>query len=128
MRHCTPMKSSWLPLAITLAIQAMVAMGLLTLPAMAPRVADAVGISAAYVGLYIALAYAGAMAASLASGPAVARYGSIRVSQVGLLVCAVGLALCAVPSVPAIAIGALLVGLGYGPVTPASSHLLARTT
>ncbi|NML43614.1 MFS transporter [Ramlibacter sp. G-1-2-2] len=122
------MKSSWLPLAITLAIQAMVAMGLLTLPAMAPRVADAVGISAAYVGLYIAFAYAGAMAASLASGPAVARYGSIRVSQVGLLVCALGLALCAVPSVPAIAVGALLVGLGYGPVTPASSHLLARTT
>jgi MFS family permease len=30
--------------------------------------------------------------------------------------------------VPAIALGALLVGFGYGPVTPASSHLLARTT
>lgn len=122
------MKGSWLPLAITLAIQAMVAMGLLALPAMAPRVADAVGISAAYVGLYIAIGYLGAMAASLASGPAVGRYGSIRVSQVGLLVCAAGLLLCAVPSVAAMACGALLVGLGYGPVTPASSHLLSRTT
>jgi hypothetical protein len=28
----------------------------------------------------------------------------------------------------AIAVGALLVGIGYGPITPASSHLLARTT
>ena len=122
------MQNNWAPLAITLAIQAMVAMAMLTVPAMAPKVAGVVGISATYVGLYIALAYAGAMAASLASGAAVARYGSIRVSQACLLVCAVGLALCAVPAVPAIALGAVLVGIGYGPVTPASSHLLARTT
>lgn len=122
------MKNNWMPLAITLAIQAMVAMALLTLPAMAPRVAQAVGISATWVGLYIALAYAGAMAASLASGAVVARYGAIRASQASLLVCAAGLALCALPSLPAMAIGAVLVGLGYGPITPASSHLLARTT
>lgn len=122
------MKNNWMPLAITLAIQAMVAMALLTLPAMAPRVAQAVGISATWVGLYIALAYAGAMAASLASGAVVARYGAIRASQASLLVCAAGLALCALPSLPAMAIGAVLVGVGYGPITPASSHLLARTT
>jgi MFS family permease len=122
------MKNNWMPLAITLAIQAMVAMALLTLPAMAPRVAQAVGISATWVGLYIALAYAGAMAASLASGAVVTRYGAIRASQASLLVCAAGLALCALPSLPAMAIGAVLVGVGYGPITPASSHLLARTT
>ena len=120
--------NSWAPLAITLAIQAMVAMALLTLPSMAPRVAASVGISATYIGLYIAVAYIGAMGASLASGALVARYGSIRVSQIGLLLCALGLALCAVPLVPVMALGALVVGLGYGPVTPASSHLLARTT
>jgi MFS family permease len=39
-----------------------------------------------------------------------------------------GLALCAVPRVGAMALGAILVGFGYGPITPASSHLLARTT
>lgn len=116
------------PLWITLAIQAMVSMALLTLPAMAPSVAEAVGISATYIGLYIALAYAGAVAASLASGAAVARYGPIRLSQVGLLVAAAGLVLCAIPAAPAMALGALLVGMGYGPITPASSHLLARTT
>ena len=122
------MNNSWAPLSVTLAIQAMVAMALLTLPAIAPKVADAVGISAVYIGLYIAVAYAGAIAASLAAGTAVARYGSIRVSQASLLVCAAGLALCAWPAWPAMAVGAFLVGLGYGPVTPASSHLLARTT
>lgn len=123
-----PSTSGWAPLAITLAIQSLVAMGLLTLPSMAPRVAQALAISPAYLGLYIALAYAGAMTASLAAGGAVARYGAIRVSQAGLLLCAVGLALCAVPSFIAMAVGAVLIGMGYGPITPASSHLLARTT
>jgi predicted MFS family arabinose efflux permease len=121
-------RSGWAPLTITLAIQALVSMALLTLPSMAPRVAQALAISPAYLGLYIALAYAGAMTASLAAGAAVARYGAIRVSQAGLVLCAGGLALCATASLPLIAAGALLVGMGYGPITPASSHLLARTT
>jgi predicted MFS family arabinose efflux permease len=123
-----PARSGWAPLTITLAIQALVTMALLTLPSMAPRVAQALAISPAYLGLYIALAYAGAMTASLAAGTAVARYGAIRVSQAGLVLCAGGLALCATASLPLIAAGALLVGMGYGPITPASSHLLARTT
>lgn len=122
------MKNNWLPLAVTLAIQALVAWALLTLPVMAPVVAQAVGVSSTYVGLYVAVTYAGAMFASLAAGTAVAHYGAIRVSQAGLLLCALGLALCAVPSLPVMALGALLIGVGYGPVTPASSHLLARTT
>src|SRR3990167_9218835 len=122
------LKNNWLMLGITLAIQAMVSMALLTLPVMAPVVAAALGISSVYVGVYVAIVYVGAMLASLAAGAAVARFGAIRVSQAGLLACALGLALCAVNSVPVIALGALLIGIGYGPVTPASSHLLARTT
>jgi MFS family permease len=122
------MTGTWLSLTITLAIQAMVSMALLTLPVMAPEVGRALGMPTTYVGAYVALVYLGAMASSLASGVAVARLGAIRISQVGLVLCALGLALCAVPSVPAVALGAVLIGLGYGPATPASSHLLARTT
>lgn len=122
------MKSSWIPLAVTLAIQSMVAMALLTLPVMAPDVAGALGVSPALVGIYVAIVYAGAMFASLAAGTAVKRFGAIRISQWGLLLCACGLALCAVESLETIAVGALLIGLGYGPITPASSHLLAKTT
>ncbi len=122
------MRSTWLPLVLTLTIQAMVSMALLTLPVMAPVVALALGVSTSYTGLYVAVVYVGAMASSLAAGAAVARFGAIRVSQAGLLLCALGLALCAIPFVPAIALGALLIGLGYGPITPASSHLLALTT
>ena len=122
------MKGTWLPLLVTLTIQAMVSMALLALPVMAPVVAQGLGVSTTYTGLYVAVVYAGAMLASLAAGAAVARFGAIRVSQAGLVLCSAGLALCAVPSVVTIALGALLIGLGYGPITPASSHLLALTT
>jgi len=36
--------------------------------------------------------------------------------------------LCAIPHPFAIALGALFIGAGYGPITPASSHLLIKTT
>lgn len=117
-----------LPLLVTLVIQAMVAMALLTLPVMAPVVGQALEVSPALVGVYVAVTYAGAMAASLMGGDMVRRIGAIRVSQWGLVLCASGLLLCAVPSLPVMALGAVLIGLGYGPITPASSHVLARTT
>jgi MFS family permease len=117
-----------LPLLATLFIQAMVSMALLTLPVMAPIAAKALDVSPALVGIYVAITYAGAMLASLTSGTTVSRFGPIRMSQWGLLLCALGLCLCAVPWLPAMGMGALLIGLGYGPITPASSHILARTT
>jgi MFS family permease len=122
------MNRSWVSLIVMLAVQAMVAMSLLALPVMAPEVALSLGVSPALVGLYVALVYAGAMFASLVSGTAVKRLGAIRVSQIGLLLSAAGLALCSVESLVAMAIGAVLIGFGYGPITPASSHLLAKTT
>ena len=120
--------NNWLPLLATLFIQAMVAMALLTLPVMAPVAAQALSVSPAMVGFYVSITYFGAMFASLTSGNTVSRFGPIRVSQLGLLLCALGLCLCATPWLPVIAIGALLIGLGYGPITPASSQILARTT
>jgi MFS family permease len=120
--------NNWLPLLATLFIQAMVAMALLTLPVMAPVAAQALSVSPAMVGFYVSITYLGAMFASLTSGKTVSRFGPSRVSQLGLLLCALGLCLCATPWLPVIAIGALLIGLGYGPITPASSQILARTT
>lgn len=120
--------NNWLPLLATLFIQAMVAMALLTLPVMAPVAAKDLGVSPAMVGFYVSITYAGAMFASLTSGTTVSRFGPIRVSQLGLFVCAVGLCLCASAWLPMVALGALLIGLGYGPITPASSQILARTT
>jgi MFS family permease len=120
--------TKWWPLLLTLVIQAMVAMALLSLPVVAPVVAQTLQVSPALVGLYVSVTYAGAMVATLMGGATVARMGAIRVSQWGLVLCALGLILCAVPWLPSMVLGAVLIGLGYGPITPASSHLLARTT
>jgi len=119
---------TWRVLTVTLAIQAMVSMAMLTVPAVAPAFAARLGVSVSLLGVYVAIAYVGAMSASLMSGQMVQRYGAIRVSQVGLLICAVGLVLVMSPALPAVVLGAFLIGLGYGPITPASSHLLARNT
>lgn len=120
--------NTWRVLAVTLAIQAMVSMAMLTVPAVAPAFADRLGVPVSLLGVYVALLYMGAISASLMSGQAVHRYGAIRVSQAGLVICALGLSLVLLPSVPAVVAGAFLIGLGYGPITPASSHLLAAST
>lgn len=103
-------------------------MALLNLPVVAPAVAKDVGISTNYLGAYVALAYFGAMVATLLGGAAVKRWGAIRLSQAGLVLAAIGLFLCAMPYVETIALGALFIGAGYGPITPASSHLLIKST
>jgi MFS family permease len=115
------------PLAVTLAIQALVAMASVTVPVLAPAASADTGIALAYLGIFMAFFYVGGMVSSLASGDFILRYGPIRISQCCLLLCGIGLAAAAAGSVPLMIVGALLVGFGYGPITPASSHLLART-
>jgi len=115
-------------LLATLTVQSLVAMAMLNLPVVAPAVAKDVGISTNYLGAYVALAYFGAMVATLLGGAAVKRWGAIRLSQAGLDLAAIGLFLCSIPSFETIALGALFIGAGYGPITPASSHLLIKST
>ena len=122
------MRSTLFPLAATLAVQLLVSMAVVTVPVLAPAAAAQMGVSAGYVGFFIALVYGASMAASLVSGTLVQRFGAIRLSQLCLVACAAGLALTAVGSPVPIVAGAILLGFGYGPVTPASSHVLAKTT
>lgn len=95
-------------------------------PVMAPAAAPALGVAPAAVGYFVTLAYLGSMIGTVAAGGWAARFGPIRVSQFGLFLCGCGLAVAASGSLAAVLAGALLVGLGYGPATPASSVILAR--
>jgi len=114
-------------LVITTAIQIAVALAALTVPAIAPVVARDLGVPTSMVGSYVSAVYIGASTAALIGGGLVLRMGAIRLSQLGLIACAGALALVLTPSVAVVAIAAVLLGLGYGPITPASSHVLART-
>ena len=73
--------------------------------------------------------YIGSMTSSLASGYFIARHGAIRVSQICVLICAAGIALVALlpsPAAPLLALAPIIIGLGYGAITPASSRKCSR--
>jgi MFS family permease len=117
-------------LSATLAIQVFTALSGAAIAVLAPEIARDFGLPAKLVGVFVGLLYVGSMTASLASGHFIARRGAIRVSQVCVLLCAAGILMVALlPSSAAamLAVAPLIIGLGYGAVTPASSELLART-
>ena len=75
-----PPAKPWVVLTATTFVQALVAMALMTLPVVAPAVAKDIGVSTAYLGVYVATVYIGAMIASLLGSAAVKRWGAIRLS------------------------------------------------
>jgi len=129
----TPERSAYtarVALAATLAIQVFASLTSTATAVLATVIAPDFGLPAKLVGVFVGVLYIGSMVASLASGHFIARHGAIRVSQFSVLVCAAGIALLALlPSGSAalLALAPIISGLGYGPITPASSELLART-
>lgn len=124
--------SPWGILAATTTVQALVSMAALTPPVFATVATQDVGLPGSFVGYYTSLVYLGAMVTTLVSGGIIGRFGAMRTSQVCLALCLAGLSAVAAMQAGALVvmgvIGALVIGLGYGPVTPSSSHILARTT
>ena len=119
--------ASW-TLTVTVAIQALASAAVLAVPVLAPVMGPVYGMGAEVLGAYVSVLYVGAMAGSLMAGNWVARMGAIRASQWALVLCAAGLLASMSGSVPLAVAGAILIGPGYGPITPASSHLLVKTT
>lgn len=123
-------RTAAIALAVTLSIQVFVALAATATAVLAPEIARDLGVPAKLVGVFVGLVYAGSMTASLASGHFIERHGAIRVSQVCVLICAAGSGLISVTQagwLPLLALAPLVIGIGYGPITPASSQVLART-
>ena len=119
------MKAIWLSLFLTLVIQVLVSLVVFTPPVLAPAAGADIAVTASAVGIVTSLIYAAAAFAALLSGGLIARLGPMRVSQLSLALCGGGIALLAAGHPAAIVLGALVIGLGYGPVTPSSSAILA---
>ncbi|HMK67095.1 MAG TPA: MFS transporter, partial [Stellaceae bacterium] len=117
-----------LALIATLAIQALVSMAVLTPSVLAGLAAPAIGVTSERVGIFTAIVYVGAIVSSAGSGSMLARTGPLRLSQGCLIACAAGLGAAASGEFALVLVGAIAMGLGYGPVTPASSHILIRQT
>lgn len=115
------------PLLVTLLIQSFSALSMIAVPVLVPVEQGLPRLTSTGIGLYLMCAYIGAMIGSLSAVAFVDRCGAIRTSQCALLLSAFGLTLAALhPNL--LLLSAVLVGMGYGPITPASSHVLIQTT
>jgi predicted MFS family arabinose efflux permease len=117
-----------LPVALTLMVQAAVSGSVVAIPILMPVATGELNLPASYVGIFMSMIYLGSTVVAPVSGYFIDRFGPIRVSQICIGLCALGLAAVSVPAIPLMMVGAFFMGTGHGPVTPASSHLLARTT
>jgi MFS family permease len=133
MTAASPARTAVIALAITLAIQIFTSLAATATSVLAPEIARDLALSPKLVGVFVGLVYAGGAATSLVSGAFITRYGSIRVSQACVLMCVSGLLLLPtgavgpLPVAVVLALAPIVIGMGYGPITAASSHVLVRT-
>jgi fucose permease len=116
----------WPVLAATTGTQSFTTLCALGLSAVAPRAAEALDVGPALVGYQVSIVYFGAMTTSLIGGNMVRRFGPARASQIALWLAALGCLCSALGTLPSLAIGALIMGAGYGFTNPAASLLLSR--
>ena len=109
-------------------VQVVATMGFNQASVLAPAAAPALGVEAADVAFYVSLVYLAAMVSTLGAGAINRRTGPIRFIQGGLAIAAVGTFILAAGGIALVAVSALVVGLGSGPLTIASSHILARVS
>jgi MFS family permease len=112
---------------VAFAVQAGVALVIFAPPVLAPAATRAMGVDPSTVGVFTSIVYLFAAIAAVSSARPVAALGALRASQLCLVVCAAGIALVATASLPLVVLGAVLLGLGYGPVTPSSAIILVST-
>jgi MFS family permease len=98
------------------------------LPSLAPAVAASYGIPALWIGYQFSLVAFFLSAALLFLGKASRRWGPVRVIQCGIALNALALLLTLVPSLPVLALASACMGIGYGVIMPANSHLIMRFT
>jgi MFS family permease len=97
------------------------------LPAViAPAIIADLAIDSAWIGVYFSIAAAAALSTQLGCGSFIVRYGAMRMSQLALVLLALGLALATIGHPVALVLSAILSGGGAAVSTPSSSHLLGR--
>jgi MFS family permease len=103
-------------------------LAIFTIPVMAPAIARSLDVSPSLLGAWSALLWGSSLFTVFTAGHFISRHGALRASQACLVFCMGGLACAASGWLPGLGLAAILIGLGQGLETPASSALLARLT
>ncbi|MEO7727094.1 MAG: MFS transporter [Burkholderiales bacterium] len=124
----TPRHANQLPLALGAMFlqQTFISLGK-SLPAViAPAIIADLKLAPAWIGIYFGLTAVAALFSQLGCGSFIVRYGALRMSQVALVLLAVGIAFLTVGSPLVLVLSAIVAGGGAAVSTPTSSHLLSR--
>ena len=131
MTEDTPQLSRWQFIHLVVALNAtqlIGTLGALLPPAIAPAIAQGHDLPVIVIGSQTAVMFTG-MAISLTFGTNLSpRWGGCRAMQVGMVLMALGAALATAGHVVTLALGSLLMGVGYGFVTPSNTRILRRFT
>lgn len=111
---------------LTTAVQTVGSWAVLAFPALATEIAADLALRPLLIGWLVSLVYGVAMLLSLVSGQTLRRFGACRQGQAALLAFALACGVAASGTAVGIALAGVLLGLGYGLINPATSHLLAR--
>ena len=114
------------PLAMTLAVQSISSFLQRMPPTIAPALMDAHGLEQQMVGYFSASNICGAILFLILGAPLLRRMGSVHALQIGLCMGALGALVFMLPPLPLLLMGTFMMGLGYGPSTPAGSDILQR--
>ncbi|EFH09444.1 MFS transporter [Teichococcus cervicalis] len=113
-------------LVATLLVQTVSSFSSLAIPLLGPPLMARAGLAPESIGLVSALTSAGICWSLACGGPMLAHHGPVRTLQIGLACMAAGLLLLSQPVGLLGLLGALAVGFGLGPNTPAGSQILIR--
>ena len=127
MRSASVWGMAWV-LALTLLVQVLSSLVALSVPVLAPSIAAARSWDAGLIGYYPGLMYLAALGICVFGLPILNRIGPMMLSLASVVVSAAGLTLLLAPAPAVLAAGALVIGLGYGPVVPATSQVLGAAT
>lgn len=99
------------------------------LPAViAPAIILDLKLAPAWIGVYFGITALSSLVVQLGGGSFIVRYGAMRMSQVSLILLAIGTALAVAGTPLALILWAIFSGGGAAFSTPASSHLLVRVS
>jgi MFS family permease len=116
------------PLAAALAVQTLATTAQFSVPAAAPQIARDLGVPGTLSGMFVSIVYTVGIGSAVLSPGFVHRYGAVRVNQVVMLA-VLGMLLAATGgTVAALAVSAVVLGLAYGAIAPAGTHLLVPHT
>ncbi len=115
-------------LTATVLLQCLMSFAIFAPLVMAPAVLDTLGIPANWVGLYAPFAYGCAIIGSIFSGTLLNYVSPWRLSLACLAFAASGIFVFGFETRVAVAAGAMIMGLSYGPITAAGSSIIAHAT